>query len=43
MNYPLIKKWLVLEVGSRMTLAGKIASDHISADELEAKLAKLLE
>lgn len=40
MNYPLIKKWLALEVGSRMTLAGKIASDHISADALEAKLAE---
>lgn len=40
MNYPLIEKWLGLEVGSRMTLGGKIASDHISADELEAKLAE---
>lgn len=43
MKYPLIKKWLGLGVGSRMTLGGKIASDHISADELEAKLAEGLE
>lgn len=40
MNYPLIKKWLGLEVGNRMTLGGNIKSDHVSADELEAKLAE---